>query len=133
MVEAKTDGGLKAGLEQIQRTLKRVQTEGEGVVGRIRKDAGELLGKNRQKAVQDLLAQAQKLRGDLQKRAERAVKDLDERRQQIVTAIEKQAEKGVEPIIRGLNIPTRDEVEKLKKRMAQLEKRLDEVAGSKAA
>ena len=43
-----------------------------------------------------------------------------------------QAEKGVEPIVRGLNLPTRDEVQKLKKRMAQLEKRLDEIAGSTA-
>jgi BMFP domain-containing protein YqiC len=32
-----------------------------------------------------------------------------------------------------LNLPTRDEVEKLKKRLTQLEKRLDEIAGSKAA
>jgi BMFP domain-containing protein YqiC len=32
-----------------------------------------------------------------------------------------------------LNLPTRDEVEKLKKRMVHLEKRLDEMAGSKAA
>jgi len=133
MAESKTDGGLRARLEQVQVTLKRVQAEGERVVGRIRKDAGELLSKNRQKAVQDLLAQAQKLRGDLQKRAERAVKDLEERGQRIVAVIEKQAEKGVEPIIRGLNLPTRDEMDKLKKRMAQLEKRLDEMAGSKAA
>jgi poly(hydroxyalkanoate) granule-associated protein len=133
MAEAKTDGGLKARLEQVQGTLKRVQAEGERVVGRIRKDAGELLSKDRQKAVKDLLAQAQKLRGDIQKRAERAVKDLDERRQQIIAAIEKQAEKSVEPIVRSLNIPTRDEVEKLKKRIAHLEKRLDEIAGSKAA
>ena len=70
---------------------------------------------------------------DLQKRAERAVKDLEERGQRIVALIEKQAEKGVEPIVRGLNLPTREEMEKLKKRMAQLEKRLDEIAGSKAA
>ena len=133
MAETKTDGGLKARFEQVQDTLKRVQTEGERVVGRIRKDAGELLSKNRQKAVEDLLAQAQKLRGDFQKRAERAVKDLEERGQRIVALIEKQAGKGVDPIIRGLNLPTRDEIEKLKKRMTQLEKRLDEISSSKAA
>jgi len=133
MAEAKTDGGLRARLEQVQGTIKRVQAEGERVVGRIRKDAGELLSKNRQKAVRDLIAQAQKLSDDLQKRAERAVKDLDDRRQRLIALIEKQAEKSVEPIVRGLNIPTRDEVEKLKKRVTLLEKRLDEMAGSKAA
>ena len=37
MAETKTDGGLKARLEQVQVTLKRVQTEGERVVGRIRR------------------------------------------------------------------------------------------------
>ena len=83
--------------------------------------------------MEDLLAQAKKLRGDLQKRAERAVKDLEERGQRIVALIEKQAGKGVEPIVRSLNLTTRDEVEKLKKRLTKLEKRLDEMAGSKAA
>ena len=132
MAETKVDG-IRARLEQVQGTLKRVQAEGERMVGRIRKDAGELLSANRQKAVQDLLKQAQKLRGDLQKRAERAVKDLEKQGQRIVALIEKQAEKGVEPIVRSLNLPTRDEFDSLKKRMAQLEKRLDEMAGSKAA
>jgi len=132
MAETKVDG-IRARLEQVQDTLKRVQAEGERVVGRIRKDAGQLLSADRQKAVQDLLKQAQKVRGDLQKRAERAVKELEERGQKIVALIEKQAGKGVEPIVRGLNLPSRDEMEKLKKRMAQLEKRLDEIAGSKAA
>ena len=39
MAETKTDGGLKARFEQMQVTLKRVQTEGERVVGR---DAGDV-------------------------------------------------------------------------------------------
>ena len=42
MAESKTDRGLKARLEQVQSTLKRVQAESERVVGRIRKDAGTL-------------------------------------------------------------------------------------------
>lgn len=133
MAEVKTDGGLRARLEQVQVTLKRVQAESERVVGRIRKDAVDLLSKDRQKAVQEILAQAQKLRTDLQKRAERAVKDLEERGQRIVAVIEKQAKEGVEPIVRGLNLPSRDDVEKLKKRLSMLEKRIDEMAGSKAA
>ena len=128
MAEAKINNGLRARLHQVQTTLKRVQTrvqsEGERVMDRLTKDAGDLIGKDRKKAVQDLLAQAQKLRSDLQKRAERAVKDLEERGQKIVAAIEKQAEKSVEPIVRGLNLPTREEVDKLKKKVAQLEKRL---------
>lgn len=133
MIEAKTDGSLKARLEQVQVTLKRVQAEGERVVGRIRTDASEFFSKDRQKAVADLLAQAQKIRSDLQNRAERAIKDLEERGQRIVTALEKQAERGVKPIVRSLNIPTRNEFEKLKKQMMQLEKRLDEITSSKAA
>jgi poly(hydroxyalkanoate) granule-associated protein len=133
MAESKSVDGLRARLRQVQSTFRKAQAEGERVIERIRKDAGDLLGKNRKKAVQDLLAQAQKLRGDLQKRAERAMKDLEERGQKIVSAIEKQAEKSVEPIVRGLNLPTRDEVEKLKKKVAHIEKRLEELAGSKAA
>ena len=133
MTEAKIERVLRNRLHLVQTTLKRVQKEGERVVGRLRKDAGDLLGKDRKKAVQDLLSQAQKLRNDIQKRAERALKEIEERGQKLVAAFEKQAEKGVEPIIRGLNLPTRDEVEKLKKRIALIEKRLEDIAGSKAA
>jgi polyhydroxyalkanoate synthesis regulator phasin len=132
MAEPKTDG-LRARLHQVQTTLQRVQKEGERVVGRLRKDAKDLLGRDRQKAIQDLLSQAQKLRNDIQRRAERTIKDIEERGQKIVAAIEKQAEKGLEPLVRSLNLPTRDEVEKLKKRIAHVEKRLEEIAGSKAA
>jgi F0F1-type ATP synthase membrane subunit b/b' len=132
MAEAKTEG-LRARLHQVQTTLHRVQKEGERVVDRLRKDAKDLLGKDRKKAVEDLLSQAQKLRNDIQRRAERTLKDIEERGQKIVAAIEKQAEKGLEPLIRSLNLPTRDEVEKLKKRILLVEKRLEEIAGSKAA
>lgn len=132
MTEAKTDG-LRARLHRVQTTLNRVQKEGERVVGRLSKDARDLLGKDRKKAVQDLLSQAQKLRADIQRRAERTVKEIEERGQKIVAAIEKQAEKGLEPLIRSFNLPTRDELEKLKKRVAHVEKRLEEIAGSKAA
>ena len=82
---------------------------------------------------QELLSQAQKLRNDIQKRAERALKDLEDRTQKLISAIEKQAEKGVEPILRSLNLASRDEVEKLKKRLNHIEKRLEEIAASKAA
>ncbi len=132
MAEAKTDG-LRGRLHQVQSTLHRVQKEGERVVDRLRKDARDLLGKDRKKAVQDLLSQAQKLRNDIQRRAERTMKDLEERGQKIVAAIERQAEKGMEPFVRGFNLTTRDELEKLKKRVAHVEKRLEEIAGSRAA
>ncbi len=132
MAETRTEG-MRARLHQVQNTLQRVQKESERIVGRLRKDANDLLGKDRKKAVQDLLSQAQKLRTDLQRRAERTVKEIEERGQKIVAAIEKQAERGLEPLVRSLNIPTRDEVEKLKKRVAHVEKRLEEIAGSKAA
>ena len=129
MSESK-DSGLRARLHQVQSTMKRVQKEGERVVSRLRKEAGDLIGKDRRRAVQDLLAQARKLSTDFQKRAERAVKDLEERGQKIRTALERQAERSVDPLVRGFNLPTRDELEKLKKKVAHLEKRLDELVAS---
>jgi poly(hydroxyalkanoate) granule-associated protein len=130
MAESKAAGGIGIGirLQDIQKTLSRIQKEGERMLGRLRKDATDLLKKDRRKAVGDLVSQAKKLRTDLQKRAERAVKDLEDRSQRVVKIIEKQAERGVEPIIRGLNLPTRDELDTVTTRLAQLEKRLDELS-----
>ena len=124
--------GFRARLEQVQGTIKRVQAEGERVVGRIRKDAGELLSKTVKRQWKISSHRRRSCVGTSRSAPERR-QDLEERGQRIVALIEKQAGKGVEPIVRSLNLPTRDEVEKLKKRLTQLEKRLDEMAGSKAA
>jgi len=130
MAESKAETGLAARLRQLQSTVQRVQSEGERMVTRLRKEAAALIGQDRRRAVRDLLTQARKLSTDFQKRAERTMKDLEERGQKIRAAIERQAERSVDPLVRGLNLPTRDELDKLKKKVAQIEKRLDELVAS---
>ena len=60
----KTDGGTCGrGSSKFRERSSASKPKVSAVVGRIRKDAGELLSKDRQRAVEDLLAQAKKLRG----------------------------------------------------------------------
>ncbi len=125
MAEIKTAGAMGISLEDLQKTLRRLQKEGERLLTQFRTDAVDLFNKDRRQAVEDLVSQAKQLGTDVQNGTERALKGLEGRSQRVFKIIEKRAGQTVEPIIRGLNLTTRDEIEKLRKRISLLEKRLD--------
>lgn len=131
MVEKAGKG--KVSVEQVQDAIRRLRKDGEELLKRVREEAGRLLSKDSRKAAQDLVDQARKLTTDLQKRAEEAIRRIEKRGQQAIEAIEKEAQKRIEPIASRLNIPSRDEVEKLKKRVSNIEKRLEELAHANRA
>jgi polyhydroxyalkanoate synthesis regulator phasin len=112
-------------LNDVRASMKRMQAEGERLVARVRRDARTLATRSRRETVSTLLNDARKLQGDLRKRAERAIQDLETRRTRILTSLEEQATALVERVVRGLNVATRDEVTELKRRIAELERRLD--------
>ena len=108
---------------QVQESLKGLQAEGEKLVARVRKEAGKLVSKDQQKAIDNLLSQAKALRTDLQKRTEKALKTVEARAEKVYS----QVEKRVEPLVRRLTLPTRHDLELLSKRLASLEKKVDEL------
>ena len=111
---------------QVQQSLKGLQTEGEKLIARVRKEASKLVSKDQRKAIDGLLSQAKSIRNDLQKRTEKALKTLETRAEKAYT----QVEKRVEPLVRRLTLPTRHDLELLSKRLATLERKVDELLSS---
>ena len=70
------------------------------------------------------------LRANVQEQAERAVKELDARRVRLVAALQGQLERLTEPVVKELRTASR-QVEELKRRVGQVERRLGALAKDK--
>lgn len=121
-----------AGFSQVGSSIRGLQKEGEKLLGRVRKEAARLVSRDRRKALENLVEQANRLRADLQDRVERTVREIERRAERILSRFETQAEKSFGPIIRRLNLPSRADVEALGKRLASLEKRVEEIVASRS-
>lgn len=120
-------------LRQVRVSMKRMQTEGERLVGRIRRDAQALATRSRRDTVTGILKDARKLQDDLRKRAERALEELDDRRTRILALLEEQGAKLVETVVKRLNLATREDLQALAKRLHEIESRLDALVKKTAA
>ncbi|TMA87810.1 MAG: hypothetical protein E6J77_09540 [Deltaproteobacteria bacterium] len=112
-------------LRQMRASMKRMQTEGERLVSRIRRDARALTVGSRREAVSGLMADARRLQTDLRKRAERAIEEIESQRTRILSALEEQATRLVEAVVKRLNLVTKDDMHEMTKRLSAVERRLD--------
>ena len=119
-------------LAQVQDSIRSLQSEGEKLLTRIRKEAGKLVSKDQRKAIDNLISQAKAIRNDIQKRSEKAIKMLESRAEKLYAQIEAQTKKRIDPLVRRLSLPTKHEVEQLAKRLSSLEKKVGELLDSKS-
>ena len=119
-------------LAQVQDSIRNLQSEGEKLLTRIRKEAGKLVSKDQRKAIDNLISQAKAIRNDIQKRSEKAIKMLESRAEKLYAQIESQTKKRIDPLVRRLSLPTKHEVEQLAKRLPSLEKKVGELLDSKS-
>jgi F0F1-type ATP synthase membrane subunit b/b' len=111
-------------LGRLQNNLKTLQRDAENLLGRTRKQASQLISRDQKRALDRLFSQAQRLRADLEKRAQRASKDVESRAERFLSTLEKEAGKRIEPLLRRLDLPSRQEIHNLSRRIGQLERRL---------
>ena len=119
-------------LDGVRASVRQLQRLGERLVGQLCHDARRLVERSGKPVVDQVLALVDvgKLRADVQGRAERAVKDLDARRVRLLTALEGQLERLTDPVVEELRAATR-QVAELKRRIAQVERRLETLAKEK--
>lgn len=109
-------------LDEVRASVKRMQVEGERIVGRIRQDAGALVSRR----PLDTLA-------DVRRRAAEAVRELDARRSQIRSTVLTQLTTIADDLLGRVGVAKAEKVDDLVRRVADLERRLDELSKDKAA
>ncbi len=120
-------------LKDVRASVRRMQTEGEKLVTRLRRDARAFATRSRRETVSSLVNDARRLQADLRKRAEKAIEELDAQRARFLTTLEGRVTGVVETVVKTLNVATHRELENLRKRVADLERRLDALSKERAA
>ncbi len=100
---------------------------------RLRRDARAFATRSRRETVSSLLSDARRLQADLRKRAERAIEEIDTQRTRILATLEERVTGVVETVVKTLNVATHRELENLRKRVGELERRLDALSKERAA
>jgi len=107
-------------LSSIQSGIKKLQRDGEALIGRARKEVARL--SNEQKRTLDrVIKEAKKLRSDVEKSVEQTSKTLESRAKRVLSTLEKDVEKRIEPVVSRLVGPSRQEVRNLTRRVHELE------------
>ena len=119
-------------LGDVRASVRRLRRRGKRLVGQLRHDARQLVERSGKPVVEQVLALVDvgNLRANVQEQAERAVKELDVRRVRLVAALQGQLERLTEPVVKELRTASR-QVEELKRRVGQVERRLGALAKDK--
>ncbi len=107
-------------VSHIQSGIKKMQRDTEALLRRVRSEAVRL-SRDQKRAVDRVVGEAQRLRSDLQKVVKQTSKDLESRSRQLLSTLEKETEKRLEPVVRRLVGPSRQEVQNLSRRVHHLE------------
>lgn len=113
-------------LKEVRVGLKSVQTEGERLLSRIRRDAAALVVWNSPEVVSNLLTKARGFHAALRQHAERMIRDLETRRRQILVTLEKQASSLIDAVGKRFNVASREGLVSLDTRVIELREQLDD-------
>lgn len=121
---AELDPQTAAVVSRLQESMTQLQSDADALLRRSQQQAAELISRDQRKAVERLFRQAQRLRGDLEKRALRAAKDVESRAERFLLTLEKETFKRIGPVLKRLDLPTRDELRGLTQRVSRLERQV---------
>ncbi len=103
---------------ELQRTMqKRVRKGLEGAV--------ELLPPAPRKAVKRLTASVERTGEEWRKRGDKMVTDARKRAERFGGEVQKRVEKAIEPVTRRLDVASRADVERLQRRLHEIERRME--------
>jgi len=115
-------------IKDVRDSVKRMQTEGERLVGRLRQEARAITSRQR---VTDVVADVRKLRTTVRERAERVLEQV--RTSDAAKTLREQATRVAETVVERLGLATKDDFAELNKRLVEIEHRLEDLAKTKAA
>ena len=117
----------------LPRRINELQRRVEKRVRQGWDEAIELLPPAPRKAAQRLTANVERARHDLRKQADQLVADARKRAERLSGEVQKRVEDVVAPLTSRLDVASRTEVERLRKRVHELERRIESHGASHAA
>lgn len=111
-------------LGDLPKRFEKAQTRAEKAINRTWKAALDLLPATPRKTVKSFGTRVEKAAKGFDRRRRQALKRVDSRRKNLVSDLEKRATGAVKPLVDRLDVASRRDVERLNRRIAQLERRV---------
>lgn len=108
----------------LPKRAERLRSQAEKAVERSWDRALEVLPASQKKAVKELPKRVEKLARDLERRRDQTLKRVEARRKRLVSDFENRAFNTLKPFVQRLDVATRSDVERLSRRIGQLERKL---------
>jgi len=115
----------KGVLARLPKQLETARHDAEKAARRMWNEAVDLLPAAPRKAVRRFTHELEKTTKDLRRRVERARADVEKRGERLVKVATKQAEKAFTPVVHRLDVASRSDVDRLRKRVTALERRIE--------
>ncbi|HVN83978.1 MAG TPA: hypothetical protein VMW17_03940 [Candidatus Binatia bacterium] len=125
MTNRRTQKGLMA---QLPKRMAAARRDVEKVTRQALERAIELLPPAPRKQVKELRHRLERAGTELQHQMKRTRHDVEKRGERLVANVTERAEKALAPLVRRLDVPSRAEVDRLRKRITALEKRAEHPA-----
>src|SRR5512139_2372239 len=120
-------------LGRLQAAMRGLQPDADKLLKQTRKRTRTLIRRDGEEALDRVLGQARRLRKDLEKRAQRASKDLETRAEKFRSALEKEVGRRLSSVLHRLELPSRSEIQRLSRRVGDLEKKVRARAAARPA
>jgi len=117
----------------LPRRLSELQRVAEKQVRKGVDQAIEMLPPAPRKSVKQLQANVDRARHDFRKRSEKLVAEMRKRTEHLAANVQKRIENVVTPLTKGLDVASRAEVERLRRRLEHLEHRIESHSGHSGA
>ena len=111
--------------QALPRQLSELEVTVEKRVRKGLDQVTEMLPPAPRKAVKRLTADVERMRHDLRKRGDKMLADTRKRTERFAAEVQKRVEGAITPLTRNLDVASRTEVDRLRKRLDQLEHRLE--------
>ena len=112
-------------------TFRRLQSRGERLLDWF-PELGKTLVREGEPALESILAQLQTVRGTVSRRAQETGRDLEARAERLLADIERQAIRGLQPLLQRAQVAFHDELGSLRDRVAHVEDRLGPLLDDRA-
>lgn len=115
----------KGVLARLPKRLETARHDAEKAARRMWNEAVDLLPAAPRKAMRRFTHEFERTTTGLRRRVERARVDVEKRAERLVKAATQRAEKALTPMVHRLDVASRSDVDRLRKRVTALERRLE--------
>lgn len=115
---------LSTPFDRIPKQIEKARAQVRKLTEDTMEQALDLIPAGSRKAIKEMRVRLEKATQDFQKQSQKAIKDINDRRHKLLHTMEKRTNEIFQPLVDRLNVASRSDIERLSKRLSDLEKKV---------